>query len=261
MTHAASRVGRPFWVNVTLMLLSAVLFMSMIALGNWQIRRLDEKLDLIARVEAHAYGAPVAAPTGQMAQTGQMGHENTALPPEYLRVQITGTFDHDRALRIKAVTDLGPGHWLMTPLATPPTAPNAVPNTYIWINRGFLPSGQSADTWTRPDGPQLIIGLVRHSRPGGTLMERNLPDQDRWVSPDIAVMSQAKGLDTAPVYSLPYYIDSNATGAPDSWPRGGLTRLNFPNSHLSYALTWYAMAVLFLLAFGYVVWDLRRNTR
>ncbi|MEL6367493.1 MAG: SURF1 family cytochrome oxidase biogenesis protein, partial [Pseudomonadota bacterium] len=39
----------------------------------------------------------------------------------------------DLSRRVKAVTELGPGYWLMVPLVTREKT--------VWINRGFLPSG------------------------------------------------------------------------------------------------------------------------
>ncbi|MDA5556005.1 SURF1 family protein [Shimia sp. MMG029] len=233
MTVNSTRVKRPLWVDVTLLLLSAVLFTSMVALGNWQVRRLGEKLDLISRVETYAYGAPVPAPLNET-------------PPEYLRVELSGTYDHQNSILVKAVTDLGPGHWVMSPLHTD--------NLAIWINRGFVPTGKDRDVWFQPEGRQTVTGLARPTKPGGTLLEENLPEQNRWVSPDLNAMSEHIGLSNA----LDYYIAADHSGAAEDWPRGGLTKLVFSNSHLSYALTWYAMAALFFTAMAYVIWDRKR---
>ncbi len=221
-----STTRRPVWVDVTILLLAGVMFVSMIALGNWQMRRLAWKLDLIESVQTRAYGDPVPAPPDAA--------------PEYLRVVATGTFAHDQSLRIKAVTEIGPGYWIMTPLLTDGMA--------IWINRGFVPNTVEQDAWARPQGPQRVTGLVRLDQPGGTLLERNQPDTGRWVSADLSEMSHTAGLQHA---QTAYFIDAEATGA--DWPRGGLTRLTFRNTHLAYALTWYAMAALFFVAMGYVI--------
>ena len=63
-------------------------------------------------------------------------------------------------------------------------------------------------------------------------------------------MSRAADLENA---QTAYFIDAEASATDRGWPRGGLTRLTFRNTHLAYALTWYAMAALFLVAMGYVV--------
>ena len=44
--------------------------------------------------------------------------------------------------------------------------------------------------------------------------------------------------------AAPYFIDADATPNPGSYPVGGLTVVAFRNSHLSYALTWFALAIL-----------------
>jgi surfeit locus 1 family protein len=221
-----SAARRPVWVDATILLLAGVMFVSMIALGNWQMRRLAWKLDLIESVQTRAFGDPVPAP------------QDAA--PEYLRVFATGSFAHDQSLRIKAVTEIGPGYWIMTPLVTD--------GMILWINRGFVPNTLEQGAWELPQGQQRVTGLVRLDQPGGTLLERNQPDTGRWVSADLSEMSRAAGLTNA---QTAYFIDSEATSA--DWPRGGLTRLTFRNTHLVYALTWYAMAALFFVAMGYVI--------
>ncbi|MFD2135095.1 SURF1 family cytochrome oxidase biogenesis protein [Novosphingobium resinovorum] len=53
---------------------------------------------------------------------------------------------------------------------------------------------------------------------------------------------------------LPAFVDvqtEQATTAPALKPVPGLTQITFPDSHLSYALTWFAMAALSLVALAY----------
>jgi surfeit locus 1 family protein len=54
----------------------------------------------------------------------------------------------------------------------------------------------------------------------------------------------------------PYFIDGDGTENPAKLPIGGLTRISFPNNHMPYAmpyaLTWFGMAALTLLA-GWIV--------
>lgn len=220
---------RSLLVDGILLALAAVIFVTLIGLGNWQMRRLDWKLELIETIDARAFGDPVAAPLG-----------NTDL--EYLRIELAGVYRHDLAQRIKAVTELGPGHWILTPLATP--------EQVVWINRGFVPTGLHDVDLTRHTGSQEVTGLVRMSQPGGTLLEDNDPAAGRWVSADLDLLSADAGLSAAG-----YFVDAAHTGDPNAWPRGGLTKLEFRNTHLSYALTWYAMAALFLGGMGYVIRD------
>lgn len=220
---------RPGWVTVLLLGLSAVLIVVFVLLGNWQMRRLAWKVELIEAVESRAFGEPAALPD--------------VFDPDqhaYLRVSVDGQFPTTGAILVKAVTELGPGFWVMSPMTTD--------EGVLWVNRGFVSSDQKQpENWVETDS--RITGLLRPTEPEGTLLERNDPGNDRWVSRDTLAMSKALGLGD----TLPYFIDAEHAGAPEAWPRGGLTIVKFRNTHLSYALTWYAMAVLFAAALVYVV--------
>ncbi|MCH2076034.1 MAG: SURF1 family protein [Rhodobacteraceae bacterium] len=222
---------RPLWVDATILISAFIVFVVMVGLGNWQMQRLAWKLDLIEAVETRAFAPEVPAPSGPV----------TEVSDEYTRVEATGTLDYAETRRVKAVTDLGLGFWLMTPLETPAKT--------IWVNRGFIP--QNFDGVVQePEGPQRVTGLLRFTEPEGTLLESNDAAADRWVARDIAVLSDVAGLT-----SEPYFIDADHLTAPGTFPRGGLTIVGFRNSHLSYALTWYAMALLFAAGMVYVIWD------
>lgn len=222
--------ARPLWVDALLLLVAGGIFVTLITLGNWQVRRLYWKLDLIEQVEARAYGTPVSVP-------------ETDDVPEYLRVQASGSYRHDLSLRIKAVTELGPGYWVMTPLVGG--------DHTLWVNRGFVPTGVSEATIRQPEGLQQVVGLMRLTRPEGTLLEKNDPEAGRWFSPDIPVMNATQDI----AARSSFYIDAERAAPIGDWPQGGLTKLDFKNDHLSYALTWYAMAALFFAAMGYVIYS------
>lgn len=225
---------RPLWVDVTILSLASVVFVVMLSLGTWQVQRLSWKLDLIETVEARAFGEPVEAPFGAV----------TTEDHAYLRVKTQeGIFLHDVSRRVKALTEIGAGSWLMTPLQTD--------SRVIWINRGFVPAGSQASDWSTPERPVSVTGLLRITEPGGTVLEKNDPVAGRWFSRDVAALSDAAGLGR----TAGYFIDGDHFGSDESWPRGGLTQITFRNAHLSYALTWYAMALLFLGAMIYLIRD------
>lgn len=219
--------------DAVLLMLIALLVAVFVGLGTWQVQRLGWKLDLIAQVEARAYGAPVAAPLGDV------------LP--YSRVTTAGVFLNEKSLRIKAVTDLGPGFWIMTPLKTDTRS--------IWVNRGFVPTGMSPQEVQIPSGPQKVTGLVRASVPHGTWLEKNDPAADRWYSADLPVMSAQVNLTDV----APYYIDVERRSEAVVWPRGGMAQLQFRNTHLVYAVTWYALAVLLAGAVAFIIRERRKG--
>ncbi len=216
--------SRALWVDLALLAAAGALLVAMVSLGNWQMRRLVWKTDLIERVDARAFAEPVPLPAGPVTEEGDA----------YRRLSATGTYLHDRAARVKAVTALGPGFWLMVPLRTE--------GRILWTNRGFVPTGTNRVGLYRPVGAVRVTGLLRLSEVGGTLLEDNDPIAGRWVSRDVAALTDAAGL----LEALPYFVDADHEGAATDWPRGGLTQITFRNTHLAYALTWYAMAALFL---------------
>jgi surfeit locus 1 family protein len=226
---ARGKAARPsLWLTV----LSLTAFALLIALGVWQIERRAWKLALIDRVEqrVHATAQPIPTPATWPAVS--------AASDEYRHVAVTGRFLHDRETLVKAVTEEGGGYWVLTPLQRDD-------GTLVLINRGFVPT-ERRDATTRQDGnPQgqvEIAGLLRVTEPKGGFLRTNDPVHDRWYSRDVAAIATARGLrDVAP-----FFIDADAGSQSGSGPIGGLTVVRFPNNHLIYALTWFALA--FMLA-------------
>lgn len=203
------------------------------ALGAWQVERRAWKLDLIARVDARVHAAPVAPPPPNA--WGQIN----ARDDEYRRVRVEGEFLHEQETLVQAVTDLGPGYWLMTPLHTT--------QGFILVNRGFVPAAWR-DPATRvrciPGERVTITGLMRMSEPRGGFLRSNKPTLNRWYSRDVAAIAKAHGI-TENI--APFFIDAAADPKRSDFPIGGLTVIAFPNSHLVYALTWFALCGLSLL--------------
>lgn len=201
-------------------ILTLAAFLGLVGLGVWQVERREWKLALIERVEARLAAAPVPAPA-----------VDTPVDAEdaYTRVTVTGRYRIGHDTRVQAVTDLGAGFWVLTPLDAP--------QGRVLVNRGFVPTSLG-QVPAPPSGAVSVSGLLRLSEPGGGFLRSNNPAADRWYSRDVAAIAQARRLGPVALY----FIDADANGA--GWPRGGLTVVRFRNSHLVYALTWFAMAAL-----------------
>lgn len=215
------------------------------ALGVWQVKRLGWKLDLLARVERRLAAEPAPAPDREAWST------LTPDSAEYLKVRVTGRFDHARETLVLAVTDLGRGSWVLTPLAT-------TQGFTVLVNRGFVPPERrnpAKRAAAAIPGETTVTGLLRLTEPGGAFLRANDPVQERWFARDVAAIASARGLgDTAP-----YFIDADAAPNPGGWPVGGLTQVSFSNNHLVYALTWFTLALMSLAGGVYVAWDRRRR--
>jgi surfeit locus 1 family protein len=202
------------------------------ALGVWQVERRAWKLALIDRVEqrVHAAAQPIPSPASWPTIS--------AANDEYRHVSVSGRFLHDRETLVQAVTEEGPGYWVLTPL-------QRGDGTAILINRGFVPT-ERRDASTRqdgnPDGQVEITGLLRVTEPKGGFLRNNVPQHNRWYSRDVTAIAAARGLDDI----APFFIDAEAGSQTGNGPISGLTVVRFPNNHLIYALTWFALA--FMLA-------------
>ena len=219
--------------RVALSLGLALLFAGFVALGVWQVARLQWKLALIDQVQRQLAAAPVAAP-------GPHDWPTIGAADAYRRVRAEGVFDHGHETCTQAVTELGAGCWVITPLHT-------TEGWWLLVNRGFVPP-ERRDATARAagqiDGPVVVEGLLRLSEPGGGFLRRNDAARNRWFSRDVAAMAAARGLLADEV--APYFVD--AANTVEAGPVGGLTVVRFHNSHLVYALTWFALAGLTLYA-------------
>jgi surfeit locus 1 family protein len=235
-----------------------------VALGTWQLKRRVWKLDLIARVEQRVHAPPIAAPGP--AQWPQV----TAATDEYRHVTLAGAFVDQSQTLVQAVTDLGAGYWVLTPLRSPD-------GSTVLVNRGFVP--EDARDHVRPGGADdhlaVVNGLLRMTEPGGGFLRHNDPGTDHWYSRDVEAIARARGLTNV----APYFVDADAglradtespgegsqlaaelgpqstppqSTPPQSTPQGdtsvapvgGLTVIHFRNSHLVYAITWYTLALM-----------------
>lgn len=246
------RQPRGVFVLGLLALFGVVVFAGFVALGVWQVHRRAWKHDLIARVDARVHAEAVDAPgRGQWPQV-------SAGNDEYRRVKLTGAFLQDKSVRVRASTELGMGSWLLTPM-------RLRNGDIVLVNRGFVSPAWcdgKATCVPGPSGDTAVSGLLRISEPKGAFLQKNDTTGDRWYSRDVAAIAAAKGLATV----APYFVDADAASSPgrgegNDGPVGGLTVIAFPDNHLSYALTWFGMALLTLLG-GWIVWkDQRRKRR
>ena len=234
---------RSVWQAAPLLLLLSLCIAVFTGLGIWQLHRLGWKLDLIATVDARVHASPVPIPS--VNTWGGLDVDELI----YQRVKLSGIYDHSAEVQSLAVTELGPGFWVMTPLLLERAGS-------VLINRGFVPQSlKNPASRSRPPplGQVDITGLLRASEPKGGFLRNNDPGTDRWFSRDTAAMGEAQQL---PEPVAPFFIDADADVAAlmakdsqlaisestDQFPRAGLTVIAFRNTHLAYALTWFALA-------------------
>lgn len=245
---AAPGTPRRRGASALLAVLALLLLVLFAGLGTWQVYRLQWKLDLIARVNARVHAAP--APLPPHARWAGITSESD----EYRRVELRGTYLYDLTTPVQALTEEGSGYWLLTPMCTTDGA-------IVLVNRGFIPAELGAPTRYTPRkaagdpcagaGPAVdVTGLLRTSERNTFFTRTNVPAAGRWYTRDVPAIAAARGVPAAP-----FFVDAGAgQNPPDSpdRPVGGLTVVNFPNSHLVYAITWYALALMVGVAWWWV---------
>jgi len=133
-----------------------------------------------------------------------------------------------------------PGYWVFSPA-------QLSGGSVVIVNRGFVPEGRQ-DAKTRPDGEPDgvvdIVGVMRWAEPRGTFTPNDEPSKSLWFARDPAAMARAKNWGTV----APFYIDQEAPPASGGLPRVGPLKVSLPNNHLQYAVTWYGLALVLLVA-------------
>lgn len=243
MTAFSPRRFRPaLWPTLLVIPMLAVL----IGLGTWQLERLFWKTALLDHIERQ-----LAAPAVPMPE-----RFDDPAAWDYRRVRVTGTFLNDRELHLLNRTHDGRvGAHVVTPLRrSDAAAPGPAPGPVVLVDRGWVPADR-LDPATRPDslptGPMTVHGVLRVPPGRGWMQPDNEPARNQWFWLDLPAMAAAAGLSEAPPVILE--AGPNPPGAP-ALPIGGQTRVNIPNDHLQYAITWYGLAAALLVIYGVYAW-------
>jgi len=253
---------RPLALRLTLLVCALLVFIGLLALGSWQVQRLGWKHALIARVDARVAAPAVAAPAA-----ASWPRVNAA-DYEYQHVAVRGVYLYALTTPVIASTELGSGYWLLTPLCRDD-------GTLVLVNRGYVPTLPRKHPHPEHDASVAchagsnghdVAGLLRISEPSGRWLRRDDPSTNHWYARNVAAIAAARGLPAAQV--APYFIDAASGQEPadapapalgSERPTGGLTVISFPDNHLVYALTWYALAAMLAGAVWWVAREERRR--
>lgn len=242
-------------MTVRRLILPAILIVGalgvLIALGTWQLERKAWKDELIATLQSR-----LAAPPGHLPARERWQRVDAA-KDEFTRVEFPATFvPGEEAFVYSSGSGLRPdvkepGYWVFSPA-------RLSGGSLVVVNRGFVPEGRQ-DAKTRPDGEPEgvvdIVGVMRWPEPRGTFTPNDEPAKNLWFARDPAAMAKAKNWGSI----APFYIDQEAPAAPGGLPRVGPLKANLPNNHLQYAITWYGLALVLVVASLLLFRNLRRQ--
>jgi surfeit locus 1 family protein len=219
----------------------AAVFVGLVLLGNWQVRRYHLKLRIAHDIATRVHAPPVDAPGPAEWPRIAAGDE------QYLHVKLHGRFIENQTL-VHGSSSRGYGYWVMAPLRTDR-------GFIVLVNRGYVAPGSSGALASTkiapPSGEVTLTGLLRPSEPRGGFMRRNQPEKNLWYSRDVAAIAAADHLPADQV--APYFVDADATAGESEPPYAGLTSIHIYNHSFGYAVTWYLLALGTLLAMGVVI--------
>ena len=234
MTRERGKFRGLFWVTLT----TAVALAILAALGTWQLKRMAWKEALIEQIVVRANAEPIFL---DGAATLYRAGEDL----EYTPVRARGRFLHAKEMFYFASGPKGPGYHVYTPLIGPS-------GDMLLVNRGFITEVErNLDRSAGSDPAQLseVVGLLRRPETKALFTPTNDRDHNLWYWRDLNGMADqalVAGSD-ARRKALPFFLDAVSapvgTKLPPGTPRGGVTRLELPNRHLEYALTWYGLGL------------------
>lgn len=208
----------------------------LMALGFWQLSRLDQKLEIIAEIEARIGAAPVNLPE--------------ALDPasdRYLPVIAEGSYTGEVVHVLSSTREGGPGSRVIAVLET-------AQGRRVLVDRGYLPEAlRPGLEGAVAGGPVTVRGNL--DWPSDSDSFTPAPDLGRglWFSRDVSPI--AAHLGTEEVFIVARDDGANLPGLAPQPIAGAAVR----NDHLEYAITWFSLAAVWLGMTAYLLWRIRRR--
>lgn len=219
-----------FWPTLFTLLALPVL----IGLSLWQVERLEWKQGLLEKIGERIGAEAVPLP----ASADWAAYD--AREEEYTRVVAEGRF---LPVEFHYFTqgDRGtPGYAVISPL-------ELAEGALVLVDRGFVPVAlkEAASRGGIPEGDQRFTGVIRAPSVRGMFDGADDPEKNVWMVRDPAIMGA--GLGDAPI--APFIVEAEEATFPGEWPKAGRTRIDIPNNHLDYALTWGGLALVLIVIY------------
>jgi surfeit locus 1 family protein len=211
-------------------LISLPILVLSLGLGIWQMERREWKRDILDRLTTNQAAAPITL--DELLKGDPLRHE-------YGRVKVAGTFLHDKEFHLAARSLKNKvGLQLVTAFKTDD-------GKVVLFDRGWIPS-EKKEPAKRAEGQVAgrveLTGIVRRNQERRQFAPENAPDKNVWFHVDVPLMRKMAG--APPDARLDrFFLDADAAPNPGGVPVGGQTRLDIPNDHLQYAITWFLLAL------------------
>ena len=205
----------------------------LVGLGTWQMQRLEWKQGILTQIESRIGGDPASLPA-----TGDPERDR------YQPVMLNGTIDTDELYVLVSQKQVGAGYRVISPFVTDD-------GRRIMLDRGFIPVADR--DLARQGGEKEITGNLHWPDDRSSATPENDIAGNIWFARDIDAMSEV--LDTEPLL----VIARNMSPADPGVTPLPVDTSGIPNDHLQYAITWYSLAVVWLIGTIALVMRLRQT--
>ena len=193
-----------------------------IALGSWQIIRLNWKNNLILEIENSLKNSPVELSKNNL--------EN------YLKIKTKGSINFEKQIYLYNLNEEGtPGFEVINPLKAD--------NTNFLLNRGWIPFNKKGTKEIFEFDKDNIIGTLKLQGRKNIFKPENDIDKNYWFSLDRQDILKFTGQEYSQ-YII--YLDGNY-----KFPKPKKITANISNNHKKYAITWFSLAISILLLYLY----------
>ena len=193
-----------------------------VALGSWQIVRLNWKNNLILEIENSLKNPPVELTNSNV--------EN------YLKIKTSGSIDLEKQIYLYNLNDSGtPGFEVINPIL--------INDTNYFINRGWIPFEKKNSKEINVFDENDIIGTLKLQGRKNIFKPDNDLDENYWFSLNREDILKFTGKEFSK-YII--YLNGNY-----QVPKPKKITANISNNHQKYALTWFSLAISILLLYLY----------
>jgi surfeit locus 1 family protein len=208
----------------------------LLALGFWQLRRLDWKETVLAQIEAQMLAAPTELPA------------SAGLDPEaarYQPVKAVGRTTGAEILVLSGNAGLGPGYEVVSGFET-------ATGRRILLDRGFVADGARRDP--RPAVALSVSGNLHWPQEADAYTPPPDIGEGIWFARDVPLMAAALG--TEPLMIVVRQFEGDGQGiVPVPVDTDAI-----PNDHLHYAITWFSLAMVWAGMTVFLLWRIRQGT-
>ena len=213
---------------------SVIIFTILFSFGTWQVKRLFWKEALIERYTTQSQSNPIKNPSKLDSSIN-----------EFKSVEFTGSLLHKNEIYITGKTYEGiAGFHVITPF-------ELNNNKIILINRGWVSEGYrnpEKRKFSLVEGQILIKGIIRYPQKKGYFVPENDGKNGFWFTIKPNEIINFLNLTSNKVINN-YYIDALRQGEKLTLPIGVTGKPKLRNQHLSYAVTWYGLALSLLFVY------------